>query len=70
MHAKEWHRVNKDWTIGPLDHFLDYFLDHFLDQFLDLFFGPFFKDNLSGGRQTVGTKGGAGCNLSVLREVR
>ena len=59
-----------DWTIGPLDHFLDYFLDHFLDQFLDLFFGPFFKDNFSGGRQTVSTKGGAGCNLSVLREVR
>ena len=44
-----------DWTI---------FWTNFLDHLLNHFFGPFCR----GGKHSIGTQGGVGCSISVLRE--
>ena len=45
-----------DWTI---------FWTNFLDHLLNHFFGPFCR---GGGKHSIGTQGGVGCSISVLRE--
>ena len=51
-------------TFFRVKHGLDDFLEFFLDHLSNHFFRPFCR----GGKHTIGTKGGVGCSISVLRE--